>query len=205
MIHAAELGTVRISRKNDLVRIQEVYEPSVMGRIFGGLGALAFAGVSLLFWQMPIENEDSTTFILRIVLCGGLLAIGILLGRSALIPRDTVMRLEFDVGEQEMRVVNVNQEGERDIKHAVGFAAIKRFYAGSQADHSIHNRGGSTVLYMEGEGGPRNGALIVGSVRELESFVQEANELITRAPSAPRATTASSPASAGGFGRKGIA
>ena len=157
----------------------------------------------LFFWQMPVENDGTTTLIIRIVLCGGMCAIGIVLGRSALIPRETVTRLEFDCIAQVMTVAEVDQEGACQTKHAVPFADIERFYAGSQAMNSPQ-QGGSTVLYMEGQGGPRNGVLIVGSVAELEGFAREANALLGQ-PAKTKRVDVTPTKHAGGFGQKGIA
>jgi len=194
MVQTATSGTLSMHRSPDAVHVEEVFEPSLMGRIFGGIGAICFMAACLFFWQMPVENDGTTTLIIRIVLCGGMCAIGIVLGRSALIPRDRVTRLEFDRSAQVMTVAE---------EHAVPFADIERFYAGSQTGHS-HQAGGSTVLYMEAKSGPRNGVLIVGSVQELEEFAREANTLLSQPVKASCVDTSPTQV-VRGFGRKGIA
>lgn len=205
MIQINEGGTVIVHRLGSTLVLQENPIISLPSRIGGALGGAAFMSVAVLFWSMEIQNADTSTPWLRAFLCTGLALIGIVLARGALIPAKSVEEIALDGAARELRVSKLTPDGQSRLRHKLKFADIKRFYAGSQTSTSV-NRGGSTILYTEAEGGPRNGVLMAGSVMELEGLAPELNKFLKGPPVAgPEKvdTQTGAPAKRAGFGRKG--
>lgn len=202
MVHFIEGATVLVRRDADCITLRENPEVSVLGRIVGGLGGLAFVTVATLFWFMEVGGDDGSQLWIRVLLCGGLTLVGLLLGWSALYPRNSIEEISFDKERRELRVTKLTAEGESKLRHTVPFSDIDRFYAGSQASHDA-SKGGSTILYVEASSGPRNGVLIVGSVSELEQYSRELNTELQEVLSSPAPDMRPATPQPRGFGRKG--
>lgn len=199
MAGIANGSTVEVRRRADCLTLRENPIVTTFGKIAGGLGALAFLAAATLFWVMDVAEPESSVIWLRIVLCGGLAAIGIILGWSALSPRKSVSQLEMDASARALRIGKVTRDGKYTIKHTVAFSDIDQFFAGSKGDVSEHGNS-TTVLYFQGTGGPRNGALIVGSVYEIEEAAQTLQRMLKAPPKMPERRI--KPRSTG-FGRRG--
>ncbi len=209
MVHFVIGDTLlRASRGDDLL-IRENPEVSLMGRIFAALGGTAFLAAAIFFWQMPVEDTGQDVTWIRIILCGGMAAMGVLLGWSGLYPRKSVTQLEMDMRKRELVISKVKvdreTEGSPSTQHTVAFANITQFFSGSRATAGNQQRGGGTCLYIEADGGPRNGAVLVGSVIEIEELARELNTLLQTAPDSVT-TGLESPLQprSGRFGRRGL-
>ncbi len=206
VIRYIEGGTVQYATEEKRLLLRENPEISLMARVFGGLGGVAFLSVAALFWSMDVSNADASTPWLRLILCAGLAGIAVILAKGSLSPRKSIEEVDLDANARELRVSKVTPDGTATLRHTVPFKDIKRFYAGSEGSAELHQTG-STVLYMEGEGGPRNGVLMAGSVIELELQARNLNELLNAPVSASGSNgeALGSSASRGqGFGRKGV-
>lgn len=205
MIHFVECGTLLRAKRGDELLARENPDVSFLGKLFGALGGTAFIAAGLFFWQMPVESDGLGTDLAQIALCGGLALIGAAIGWSALYPRKSVSQIELDPRKRELRVGSVKPEDDFKLKHSIGFAEIKRFYAGSETSTDVHAVGGTTVLYAEASGGPRNGVLLVGSVHELEELAHDCNDILRQPPTQNRQRNHESTSSTGGgFGRRGL-
>lgn len=205
MIHFVERGTTLRANRVDELLVRENPDVSMLGRVFAAIGGTAFIAGGLFFWQIPVESTGIGTDLARIALCSGLGLIGAVIGWSALYPRKSVTQLEVDPGKREVRLGSVKPEADFKVKHRMTFGEIERFCAGSQTSTDVRNVGGSTVLYVEGTSGPRNGATLVGSVHELEKLAREINDMLARPlTSEPASNQHCGIHRSGGFGRRGL-
>lgn len=152
---------------------------------------------------MPTDQPVSETCWIRLLLGGGLAAIGLTIAWSAFIPAATVSQIEFDLRKRVLRYGRFSKAGGFILKGTLAFSKVRQFYTGSQ---TIGERGsgGTTVLYVEADGGPRNGSLIVGSVIELEALARKANEMLEHGDNLDSATLDGEPIQQSGFGRREI-
>ena len=213
MIQFIEGRTIMRARRRGELLVRENPDVSLLGKVFGALGATAFMAAALFFWKMPVDGTGVEADWPRMALCGGLGLIGVMIRWSALYPKKSISQIEVDPDRREIRVgsVAIGRNGEESAfkaDHSLPFARVKRFYLGSDTSLDVESTGGRTVLYMEAHGGARKGVTIVGGIEELEPLVGEINAMLAAPPGHEGAPASSPPSSPlqkrGGFGRRGV-
>lgn len=199
-----QFSSLEIADDDNILVAREILTPSgPIGQLISAVAALAFLAGGVFFAFLPTGQPISETWWIRLLLGGGLATIGLIIAWSAFNPSGMVGQIEFDLHKRVVRYGTFSDADGFISKGTLAFSAIQRFYAGSQADTSVQNCG-TTIFYVEADGGPRNGVLIVGSTFELEALARKANDMLKHSDNSGSATLNGQPTRQSGFGRRGI-
>ncbi|MEP5938846.1 MAG: hypothetical protein ABJ239_11000 [Erythrobacter sp.] len=201
MIQFVEGNTIQRGQIGEVAIVRESPEVTLGGQIFGALLAAAFVAAAAFFWVMPVSQPESEILILRVLLCGGFVMIAALIVWSSLLPRKSVAQMEVDIKRQEFRLGKVTKDESFRTKHTMPFGTVKQFFAGSQTAPHERNSSGTTALYVQADSGPRNGAMLVGSVSEIELLAGELNAALQGHPMIESKNNTAD--LSGGFGKRG--
>lgn len=198
-VHTA---TIEVEQTSSKLIAREIDSPGgPAAKIAAGLAGVVFVAGAAFFAVMPTDQPISETWWMRLILCGGLFLIGLGILWSTFSKSDSVTQIVLDGRARLLHHGKQSAASGFVAKGTVPFAAIKQFYPGSRSDHSLE-MGGTTILYVEAEGGPRNGVLMVGSVEELEEFADQANAFLVQPADGGQPTLDGQPLPRTGFGRR---
>ena len=133
-------------------------------RIIGSLFALMFPVAAWFFWHIPLAGGEAVP-VLRLVLCGGLSLIGVVIIWFALGPQGPRRFVEADPDAGEIRWGTVGKTG-TELLGRMRLPDITKLVVGDGTDR-VANSNYVSALYVWGEGTPRNRFLIHGTRREL--------------------------------------
>ncbi|MBK5968391.1 MULTISPECIES: hypothetical protein [Thiorhodovibrio] len=175
MTHRFKAGTIELVADDVFLCAQETRDPKpAFDRIAGLTFAAVFFAAGGFFWIMPVANADEV-FWLRVILCGGLAAIGLVLGWGAFGDKTSFEFVELD-REQGLLISGHDTPKGRKVLNCMQVRAIENVYLGSEAQNSWTAKfGGTTALYVEGAGAPRKNVLLVGSgvaLNEVKGHIQ---------------------------------
>lgn len=161
--------TLDIYSQGNVIRAEERRKATgPLIRVIGILAGLAFLGGAWLFWSMEVDNADEIWWI-RVILCGGLALIGLLLIWSNTAKKQKFDFVEIDGTAGEVRYGYLTKT-EEVLKGQMSTASIRNIYVGGYTDDDAAiPQTGMGVLYIQGEGAPRKGMLLTGGRDELET------------------------------------
>jgi len=173
--HTFRAGSIELVADDAFMRAQETRGPKPLSdRIWGIVFAAVFFGASLLFALMPVENADQV-FWLRVILCGGLAMIGLILIVGAIGEKKISEFVEVH-REKGLLISGRDTKAGRKVTNQMPLRAIENVYLGSEAlNHASKTLGGTQTLYITGEGAPKKNILFVGSgtaLNEIKFHIQ---------------------------------
>lgn len=175
MDQSFKAGTLEIVANGDFMRAQETRDPKpVSDKVAGLVFAAIFLGAAAFFWIMPVENSEEV-FWLRVILCGGLASIGLLLVWGTTGNKKSFEFVEVD-RKQGVLISGRDTTIGREVTNKMQLRAIENVFLGSEAFNAGAAKFGSTTaLYVKGEGAPRKNVLLVGSgvaLNEIKGHIQ---------------------------------
>ncbi len=170
MSYEFEFGTLRITANDQMVRGHEFRKDlPLFEKVAGLLIAAAFLGAAGFFWIMPVADADQV-FWLRVILCGGLALIGLLVLWGTFGRKRKFYFVEADARTGDL-VNGYDTATDRVEENRMKLADVEILWIGSDA-LPPRTTEGITALYVKGDGAPRKGALITGGHVELSDLTR---------------------------------
>jgi hypothetical protein len=168
-------GTIELVADDDYLRAQETRDPRPFSDRLAGFGFSAVCiAAAVFFWFMPVENPGEV-FWLRLILCGGLAAVGLVLLAGAIGEKTSFEFIEAD-RRSGVLISGRDTKAGREITNTMQLSAIDNIFLGSEAlNHAAKTLESTQTLYVSGKGAPKKGILFTGAglaLNEVKSHIQ---------------------------------